>query len=192
MARRSFKTAAEFRSWLEKNAASEKELWIRFFRRSSGKPSITWPEAVDQALCFGWIDGIRKSFDDVSYINRFTPRKPKSNWSLVNIKRVEELKKLGSMTPAGLEAFKHHDRAQAQRYSYEQQRGLGAAYERVFKANKKAWAFFQAQPPGYRKAAGWWVMSAKQEKTRLRRLETLIADSESGRRIGLLARPRAR
>jgi uncharacterized protein YdeI (YjbR/CyaY-like superfamily) len=192
MARKSFKSASEFRSWLEKNHASERELWVRFFRRGSGRPSITWAEAVDQALCFGWIDGIRKSLDDMSYVNRFTPRKPKSNWSLRNIKRVDELRKLGLMQPSGLQAFEQHDRAKAERYSYEQSRGLDSVYERRFKVNKKAWAFFEEQPPGYRKTAGWWVMSAKQEKTRLRRLNTLIADSESGRRIALLTSPRPR
>src|SRR2546425_7783357 len=163
-----FAKSSEFRAWLEKNHDKASEIWVGFHKKDSGKPSITWPEAVDQALCFGWIDSVRKSVDGVSYANRFTPRKPRSNWSLVNIKRVEELKNLGLMKPAGLEAFQRHDRAKAQRYSYEQERGLDAAHERKLKANEKAWAFFQAQPPGYRRTVGWWVMSAKREETRLR------------------------
>ncbi|MDQ4004845.1 MAG: YdeI/OmpD-associated family protein, partial [Actinomycetota bacterium] len=150
-----------------------------------GLPSITWPEAVDEALCFGWIDGIRKSIDDTSYKNRFTPRRSGSTWSVVNIRRVQELIELGRMHSAGLKAFEARKEERSGIYSYEQRHlvGLEPAHEGRFRANEKAWAYFQASPPSYRKAAVWWVVSAKQEGTRLRRLEQLISHSEQGRTV---------
>jgi uncharacterized protein YdeI (YjbR/CyaY-like superfamily) len=152
-----------------------------------------WPESVDEALCFGWIDGIRKSIDDKSYMIRFTPRKQGSKWSEVNLKRAEELKGLGRMAPAGLEAFGRWDSSKSGRYSYEQQpRELDEEYARIFKKNAAAWGYFQSQPPGYRRLTAHFVMSAKKEETRLRRLARLIDDSSHGRRIGLLARPDAK
>src|SRR5262249_52479994 len=154
----------------------------------SGKPSITWPQSVDQALCFGWIDGVRKSIDAGSYKIRFTPRKPGSRWSNVNVKRVAELTRLGLMRSAGREAF---DRRTAEGvYSSEQTRAheLEPAHAKMLRANTKAWAFFQSNPPWYRKAVVYWVVSAKQEATRLRRLTRLIEDSASGRTIRELTR----
>jgi len=182
-----FPTFADWRAWLAKHHASEKELLVGFYKKSSGKPSITWPESVDGALCFGWIDGVRRRIDDESYTIRFTPRRPKSIWSNINIARVGELTKLGLMHEAGQKAFGGLDEKRAGIYLYE--RGetpeFDKALERRFRANKKAWAFFEAQPPGYRKIGAKYVMTAKREETRASRLETLIAESEAGRRIGL-------
>lgn len=185
-----FKTPAELRKWFEKNHDKVTEQWVGFYKKGSGKPSITWPESVDQALCFGWIDGVRKSIDDESYKIRFTPRKTKSIWSAVNIKRAGDLKELGLMHANGLNAFENRDEKLAQRYAYEQESvGLDPVYEKKLQKNKKAWEFFQSQPPSYRKVAIWWIVRAKQEETRLRRLETLITDSAAGRRIGAVLRP---
>lgn len=179
-----FETVAEFRNWLDKNHAALAELWLAFYKRDSGRPSITWPEAVDEALCYGWIDGVRKSIDDLSYTIRFTPRKPGSIWSLVNIRRVNELMKLGRMMPPGIAAFETRDEERARKYSYENRpRSLAAGYEKKFRANKKAWQFYETQPPGYRRTASFWVTSAKQEDTRLRRLDQLIACSSKGERL---------
>jgi len=184
-----FKSPADFRKWFEKNHAKAQELLVGFYKKGSGKPSITWPESVDQALCFGWIDGIRKSIDDISYTIRFTPRKPRSIWSAINIKRVEELIKLGLMKPAGLEAFQKRNEERSGVYSFEQKNHkLDGAYEKKFRANKKAWTFFQSQPPWYQRTSIWWVMSAKKEETRLKRLATLIDDSAHGRTIAPLRR----
>jgi uncharacterized protein YdeI (YjbR/CyaY-like superfamily) len=182
-----FATPADFRRWLEKNHDKATELLVGFHKKGSGKPSITWPESVDEALCFGWIDGVRRSIDEESYSIRFTPRRVRSVWSNVNTKRVAELTKRGRMHPSGLAAFEARDPTRSGIYSFEQReknKKLGAAYEARLKANTKAWAFFQAQPPGYRRLASLWVMSAKKEETKLRRLATLIADSAAGRRIG--------
>lgn len=185
-----FKTPAELRKWFEKDHDKATEQWVGFYKKGSGKPSISWPESVDQALCFGWIDGVRKSIDEESYKIRFTPRKTKSIWSAVNIKRAGELKALGLMHKRGLEAFEKRDEKLAQRYAYEQESvSLDPVYERKLQKNKKAWEFFQSQPPSYRKVAIWWIVRAKQEETRLRRLETLITDSAAGRRIGAVLRP---
>lgn len=182
---RFFATPAAFRRWLQKHHASEKELWVGMYKKASGKPSITWPEAVDQALCFGWIDGVRKSIDGESYMNRFTPRRKGSNWSAINIRRAQELIAEGQMTPAGAKAFAERDVTRTNRYSFEREKvELPAQYVRQFKKNKRAWDFFEAQPPSYRKPAMWWVISAKQETTRARRLATLIEDSAAGQRIG--------
>jgi uncharacterized protein YdeI (YjbR/CyaY-like superfamily) len=182
-----FQSPTEFRSWLEKNHASATVLLIGFYRRDSGKGGITYPEALDEALCFGWIDGIRKRFDEASYTVRFTPRKPGSIWSAVNTKRVADLMKSGRMHVAGQKEFDQRDRKKAGLYSYERATcKLDGTYERKFRANKKAWEFYQAQAPWYRRTSAWWVMSAKREETRLRRLAQLIEDSAKGRRIGLL------
>ena len=185
-----FASSSELRQWLEEHHAETQELWVGFYKKSSGKPSITWPEAVDEALCFGWIDGVRKSIDDVSYTIRFTPRKPRSIWSAVNIKRAKELTRLGLMRQAGLKAFEKRAEEKSGIYAYEQKNAeLDDAYKQQFRANKKAWDFFQAQAPWYQRTATWWVISAKKEETRLRRLATLIEDSENGRTIAMLARP---
>lgn len=184
-----FPTQAAFRKWLKKNHEKEKELLVGFYKVNSGKASITWPQAVDEALCFGWIDGIRKSIDKDSYTNRFTPRKAKSNWSNINIRRVGELSEAGLMQPAGTEAFKKREEAKSGQYSFEQKEiKLGAAYEKLFKKNKKAWIFFQSQVQSYRKPAIWWVISAKLEDTREKRLTILINDSEAGKKIAPLRR----
>jgi uncharacterized protein YdeI (YjbR/CyaY-like superfamily) len=188
-----FKTPSEFRAWLEKNHATKKELLVGFFKKSTGKPSITWPEAVDEALCFGWIDGVRKSIDDSRYTIRFTPRTARSVWSAVNIKRAKELKKQGLMRPAGMAAFARRSEEKSRIYSYERKyAALGPAFEQQFRANKRAWAFFESQPPSYKKAAIWWVISAKREETRLRRLDTLIKDSSRGQTVSPFRRPNAK
>jgi uncharacterized protein YdeI (YjbR/CyaY-like superfamily) len=185
-----FATAAHFRKWLTKHHASETELWVGFYKKATGKPSITYPEAVDQALCFGWIDGVRKSLDDESYVNRFTPRRTGSIWSTVNIKRAKELIELGEMQPAGAKAFAARDAKKTRMYSFERDKvELTPAMLKKFRANKQAWAFFQAQPPSYRKPVIWWVISAKQDATRERRLNQLIEDSARGERIGPMRRP---
>jgi uncharacterized protein YdeI (YjbR/CyaY-like superfamily) len=188
-----FPTPADFRKWLETHHETAPELLVGFYKKGSGKPSITWPESVDEALCFGWIDGVRRTIDEESYTIRFTPRRPRSNWSAVNLKRVAELTKLGRMQPAGLRAYEARDPARCQIYSYEQKERieveLSPAYEARFKANKKAWAFFQSQAPYYQRIVSRWVMTAKQEETQLKRLATLIDDSAHGRRIAAMARP---
>jgi uncharacterized protein YdeI (YjbR/CyaY-like superfamily) len=185
-----FQSTAELRAWFDKYHGTVDELWIGYFKKASGEPSITHTEAIDEALCFGWIDGIRKSIDDKRFVNRFTPRRPRSNWSQVNITRVGELIELGRMTSAGLEAFESRDRSGPAPYSSEN-RGvrLDERHEAIFRANPTAWDFFKAQPPGYQRTATWWVMSAKKDETRLRRLGTLIEDSSNARRIRMLARP---
>ena len=178
-----FTTPAELRDWLERNHATETELMVGFYKRGSGKPSITWQELVDEELCFGWIDGVRKGIDDISYSNRITPRKPRSTWSAVNIARAKELIRLGRMHPAGLEALERRSDERSAIYSYEQRKAarLDPKAERSFRANQEAWAFFQAQAPGYRRTAIWWVISAKRAETREKRLAVLIGDSEHGR-----------
>lgn len=186
-----FTTAAELRHWLEENHATASELLVGFYRRGSGKPSITWQELVDEELCFGWIDGVRKGIDEVSYANRFTPRKPRSTWSAINIARAKELMRLGRMHPAGLKAFERRTDERSAIYSYEQRKTarFDPEMERSFRGNRKGWTFFQAQAPSYRRTAIWWVISAKREETRQRRLAVLIADSERGRTVGPLSRP---
>ena len=179
-----FKTPSDFRKWLAAHHAIETELWVGFYKKDSGKASITWPQSVDEALCFGWIDGIRKNIDEVSYMIRFSPRKQRSTWSAVNIKRVPELIEQGLMEEAGLKAFLARQENRSGIYSYEQRSPeLPAQYAKKLKKNTAAWKFFQAQPPSYRKAVNWWVVSAKQEETRLKRLDKLIDDSAAGRRI---------
>ena len=179
-----FSKQIEFRRWLEKNHQKEKEIYVGFHKTKSGKESITWPQSVDVALCFGWIDGVRKSIDDKSYYIRFTPRKPGSIWSGINIKKIAELTKLGLMKPAGIEAFKKRQEHKSKIYSYEKEMvKLDEAYQKKFMSNKKAWAFFHSQPISYQKAALNWVMGAKQEATRISRLNNLIADSKEGLRV---------
>ena len=185
-----FAEPADFRAWLEENHERAAELWVGFHKKATGRPSITWPEAVDEALCFGWIDGIRRSLGDESYMIRFTPRKPRSTWSAVNIARAKELVAEGRMRPAGLAAFEARSDERSAIYSYEQRHGakLAPDEEREFRANSRAWEFFHAQAPSYRKPALWWVVSAKREETRARRLRTLIEDSANGRRLRHLSR----
>jgi len=161
------------------------------YKKGSGKPSITWPELVDQLLCFGWIDGVRKSVDEDAYTIRITPRKPGSIWSAVNTKRAQELIELGLMQPAGRAAFDARDEEKTKRYSFQRTRvRLGKEYESEFRANRDAWEYFQRQPPGYRTLALWWIVSARQEDTRRRRLATLISDSEKQQRLAPL-RPKS-
>jgi uncharacterized protein YdeI (YjbR/CyaY-like superfamily) len=182
-----FPTPADFRKWLERNHETAGELLVGFYKKGSGRPSITWPESVDEALCFGWIDGIRRTIDHESYSIRFTPRRPRSNWSAVNIKRVAELTKLGRMRPAGLRAFEARDPDRSQIYSFEQSdeaRTLSPEYQKKLEANKKAWAFLQSQAPYYQRVCAYWVMSAKKEETRLKRLAKLIEVSAKGQRFG--------
>ena len=182
-----FKSPSDFRKWLAANHSTAKELWVGFYKKSSGKPSITWPESVDEALCFGWIDGLRKSIDEDSYMIRFSPRKPGSIWSAVNMGNAERLIKEGRMQPAGLKAYEARKENRSGIYSYEQRSPeLVEPYLGKLKRNKKAWGFFQAQPPSYRKTINWWIVSAKKEETRVKRLEQLIEESAAGRRIGLL------
>ena len=181
-----FAAPTDFRAWLDAHHATADELWVGYFKKSTGRPSITWPESVDEALCYGWIDGRRKRLDDERYTVRFTPRRRDSTWSLVNIKRAIELIEDGRMRPAGLAAFDARDPARPDGYSYETQPlALDEAGEAAFRANTAAWEYWQSQPPHYRKGAVHWVMSAKREETRQRRLATLIADSATGRWIAL-------
>ncbi len=184
-----FATAADFRAWLEANHATAGELLVGYYKVGSGRPSINWPESVDQALCFGWIDGIRRRIDDESYSIRFTPRRPGSHWSLVNVRRALELSEQGLMTPAGLAAFEARDAARDEQYSYERRSAaFDAAYEAEFQADAAAWAYWQAQPAHYRRGATHWVTSAKREETRRKRLATLIEDSAAGRWIAIYQR----
>jgi uncharacterized protein YdeI (YjbR/CyaY-like superfamily) len=182
-----FPTPAAFRKWLETNHPSATELLVGFYKKDSGKPSITWPESVDQALCFGWIDGVRRRIDDVSYSIRFTPRKQISNWSAINIARVAELTRLDLMRPAGLRAFEQRREEKSAIYAYENAlRTLDPADEKTFRANRKAWKFFNAQAPSYRRVCIYWITSAKKDETRARRLTTLINDSANGERVGVV------
>ena len=180
-----FKSASGLRRWLEANHARVREIWVGFFKKDSGKTGLTYAEAVDEALCFGWIDGLKKRVDELSYTHRFTPRKPKSNWSRINIQHIERLKKTGRMTPAGLKAYAAREPERSEIYSFENApRKLATADERQFKAYEIAWEFFQRQPAGYQRTAIWWVVSAKKPDTRARRLGQLIAESGNGRRLG--------
>jgi uncharacterized protein YdeI (YjbR/CyaY-like superfamily) len=182
-----FKTPADFRRWLDRHHASKDELWVGFYKKDSGKPSITWPESVDEALCVGWIDGIRKTCGADSYMIRFTPRRARSVWSVVNLGRVKVLTEEGRMRPAGLKAFEARQENRSGIYAYEQRRARGdqleEPYASAMKKHKAAWEFFQSQPASYRKVAGWWVASAKKEETRLKRLQKLIEQSADGKRL---------
>ena len=186
-----FATPADWRQWLAENHDKMTELWVGYYKKGSGKPSITWPESVAEALCYGWIDGLRKTIDDASYKIRFTPRRPDSNWSAVNVKMVADLTAEGRMEPAGIRAFEARKPNKTGIYSYEQERPtLDEASLAVLQANPAAWAFFQAQPAGYQRAVGHWVMEAKREETRLKRLATLIEDSSRGRTVAPFTRPK--
>jgi uncharacterized protein YdeI (YjbR/CyaY-like superfamily) len=180
-----FASPAEWRRWLSAHHARKDELWVGFHKRSTGRPSLTWPESVDEALCFGWIDGLRKSLDAERYMIRFTPRRAGSIWSAVNVRRVAELTKRRRMRAAGVRAFKARSAAKTAVYSFEQRKNprLPPAYAKRFKANAGAWRFFTSQAPWYQRTMTWWVISAKQEPTRLKRLARLIDDSANGRRI---------
>jgi uncharacterized protein YdeI (YjbR/CyaY-like superfamily) len=188
---RFFASPDEWRDWLERHHDTAPELLVGFYKRGTGRPSITWPESVDQALCFGWIDGVRRRIDDERYTIRFTPRRKGSTWSRVNLARVKELTQLGLMRPAGRLAHASRAPAKTGLYSYEQRKRakLPPALEAKLKRNRKAWAYFQARPAWYRHLAVWWIVSAKKEETRERRLATVIADSAAGRSIRQLARP---
>lgn len=178
-----FKGLPAFRAWLARHPASERELLVGFHHVGSGRGGLTYPDARDEALCFGWIDGIRRNHDATSYTIRFTPRKRDSVWSAVNLGRVRALKAEGRMQPAGLEVFDARDRKKARLYSFENRaRGLDRGATKQLKANARAWAWYRAQAPWYRRTAAWWVMSAKKEETRSRRLATLIASSARGRK----------
>lgn len=179
-----FSTSSLFRKWLEKNYDKKKELLVGFYKIGSGKPSMSWSESVDQALCFGWIDGVTTSIDEVSYMIRFTPRKPNSIWSAVNIKKVETLTKHGLMHPAGIAIFNQRTEAKSKIYTHEiGEVKLSQEYEKHFKKHKKAWKYFSQLAPSYYKISVNWVMSAKQKETQLKRLQTLIVDSENGNNL---------
>ena len=188
-----FETAADFRAWFEANHDKASELWVGLRKKNSGLPSVSYKEAVDVALCFGWIDSAMKPIDATSYRQRFTPRRKGSIWSAVNIARIEELRQLGLLHPPGLAVFEERDPAKANRYSFEQgDIRLSEPQEATLRANEKAWDFFQSQPLSYRKPAIWWVISAKKDETRQRRLAILIRDSEERRRIVHLTSPARR
>jgi uncharacterized protein YdeI (YjbR/CyaY-like superfamily) len=182
---RFFRRPSDFRAWLERHHSTVSELLVGFHKRGSGTPSMTWPESVDEALCFGWIDGVRKRIDDVSYTIRFTPRRATSIWSAINIRKVAELTTQGRMQPAGLKAVKGRMKHKSRIYAYEQRdhRRLDAASEKIFRQNRAAWNFFQAQAPSYCKTVSWQIVSAKKPETKRRRLQKLIEASVSGRRL---------
>jgi uncharacterized protein YdeI (YjbR/CyaY-like superfamily) len=184
-----FGTAAEFRAWLEKNHARASELWVAFYKKTARKPGITYPEAVHEALCFGWIDGIIKRLDEERYMHRFSPRKPGSTWSNLNVSNVARLSAAGRMHAAGLAAFAARTKKRTGTYSFEATKPakLPKDFERLFRTNRKAWAFFTAQPPGYQRTAIHRVVSPIQEMTRRRWLERLISESAAGRRLDALS-----
>jgi uncharacterized protein YdeI (YjbR/CyaY-like superfamily) len=185
-----FRSAAEFRRWLARNHARAAEILVGFHKKSAANRGITYAEALDEALCFGWIDGVRRGAGEGAYTIRFTPRRARSIWSAVNTRRAAQLTEAGRMAPAGERAFQQRDEARTRRYSYERETcAFADAYLRDFKANRDAWLFFSAQPPYYRRVACWYVMSARKEETRQRRLRQLIEDSARGRRLGLVSRP---
>ncbi len=184
-----FKTTAELRKWFQKNHLKEKELLVGFYKKSAGKGGITWEQSVDEALCVGWIDSVRRKVGDDSYCNRFTPRKKSSNWSDVNIRRIQELMEAGLVLEAGKHTFFNRDLRKQKSASFEQEKvEFPIAFLQQFKSNKEAWKFFEAQTNSYKKQATWYVISAKQEVTQLKRLEILIQDSETGIHIKPLRR----
>jgi uncharacterized protein YdeI (YjbR/CyaY-like superfamily) len=181
-----FENEIAFRDWLEANGENKTELLVGFYKLSTGKPSMTWSESVDQALCIGWIDGVRRSIDKESYCIRFTPRKPNSNWSAVNIKKVEELIVSGQMTPAGLKLFELRKESKSEVYSYENRtEAFAPNIETRFRQNEKAWEYFSNQAPSYRKTVIYWIMSAKQEATFEKRFTQLVSVCEDGKRLDL-------
>jgi len=182
---RFFATPAAFRRWLDRHHDSATELWVGFWKKDSGRKGMTYVEAVDEALCYGWIDGHVKANDERSYKQRFTPRRPRSIWSAINIGKVARLQAAGRMAAPGLAVFAKRDPKRTGLYSFENRDvKLSAAFGKRFRANRAAWAFFSKQPPGYRRLAAFWVMKAKQEATREGRLAKLVADSAAGRRVG--------
>lgn len=184
-----FDTTSELRDWFVENHQTATELYVGFYKVGVGKPSVTWSEAVDEAICVGWIDSVRKSLDSESYTNRFTPRKPSSIWSAVNIKKVENLTAAGRMLPAGIAAFEKRKAEKSKIYSFEQESvELDEASTAIFQANEKAWTFFEKQGASYKKTAIWWILSAKQTQTKEKRLAELITDSENKRRLKHLTR----
>jgi len=186
-----FGSPAEFGAWLEEHHERETELWVGYFKKATGKPSLTWSQAVDEALCFGWIDGVLRSVDNERHMQRFTPRKAASNWSAVNIAKVESLRAAGRMRPAGEAAFARRREDRSGVYAYEQRNDpvLEPEHEARFKAHAGAWKYFMSRPPSYRRPALWWVVSAKRPETRERRLATLIEDSAAQRTLKQLTRP---
>ena len=186
-----FSSAAEFRRWLEQKHATSAELWVGFYKKSSGKTGMSYREAVDEALCFGWIDSVMRSLGAISYMQRFSPRKPGSIWSNINVGHVERLKAAGKMHAAGLAAYAARKPEKTGIYAFESKLHvkLPPAFARQFRANAKAWKFFAAQPPGYRRLAIFKVVTPKQEATRQRWLDKLIAASAAGRRIESISNP---
>jgi uncharacterized protein YdeI (YjbR/CyaY-like superfamily) len=180
-----FSSPDQFRAWLEDNHDDETEVLVGYYKKGTGRPSLTWAESVDEALCFGWIDGVRRGIDDASYTIRFTPRKPRSTWSAVNIRRVGELVEEGRMTAAGLAAFERRTEGRSRIYSHERREDakLEPDQEARFRANEAGWAWFESQPPSYRRTALHWVVSAKRPETRERRLTALIEDSAAGEKV---------
>jgi uncharacterized protein YdeI (YjbR/CyaY-like superfamily) len=182
-----FSAPDKFREWLEQNHDSSTELLLGFHKKSSGKESITYAEALDEALCYGWIDGVRKNLNETSYTIRFTPRKPRSIWSLVNVRHVERLTKEGRMRPAGVEAYARRDPKRTGIYAFENRpREFSPEFEKAFRKNKIAWSFFEKQPPGYKRVVIFWVMGGKKQETRLKRFKQLVELSEKGLRRDLL------
>jgi uncharacterized protein YdeI (YjbR/CyaY-like superfamily) len=179
-----FTSPAAFRAWLAKNHAKTKELWVGYYRKGTGRPSLTWQEAVDEALCYGWIDGVRKSVDEERFVQRFTPRKPKSNWSAINVGRVKALIAEKRMAPAGLAAFEKRDEKRTAIYAYENRpKVLAPESETELRRNAKAAAFFDALPPAFKKLMIFYVMGAKKEETQRKRLKRLIDASAAGKRL---------
>ena len=189
-----FPSPEQFGAWLEKHHDSESEVFVGYWKRATGRPSLTWSQAVDEALCYGWIDGVVRRVDNERHVQRFTPRKPASNWSAVNIAKVERLRAEGRMRPAGEAAFARRRAERSGVYSYEQRRNpeLEPDAEAQFRADEAAWTYWSARPPSYRRQATWWVISAKRPETRARRLATLIADCAAGRTIKALTPPAKR
>ncbi len=182
---RFFARPADFRRWLERNAATTSELVVGFHKVGSGRPSIRWPDSVDEALCFGWIDGVRKRIDDQSYLIRFTPRRAASIWSAVNVAKAENLIAQGRMQPAGLAAYQCRTEGRTRVYAYEQADAaqLTAAELQAFRHNQAAWQYFESVPPGYRRTVSHWIVAARRPATRARRLEQLIAACTAGKRL---------
>jgi uncharacterized protein YdeI (YjbR/CyaY-like superfamily) len=179
-----FGTPAAWRAWLAKHHARAPVLWVGFHRVDSGRPSITWPQSVDEALCFGWIDGLRRSRDATSYVIRFTPRRATSTWSAVNIRRMAELERDGRVRPGGRRAFEARSENRPGTYTYERRpRSLPAACEKPLRASRAAWSYWQAAAPSYRSAVAWWIVSAKREETRARRLRQLVERCAAGRQV---------
>lgn len=177
-----FRNQAEFRDWLEENHAQASEIWVVYYRKSTGRPSLTWSTSVDVSLCFGWIDGVRKSIDDQSFKIRFTPRKVGSIWSAINVNKVEEQIRLGNMRPEGLRLF--NQRTDEKGYSVEHRNlCLSSEYEAKIRENRAAWLFFSSLAPSYKRESVWWVMSAKKEETRAKRLDEMIVCSEAALKI---------